>query len=416
MSTEADTRCFLLRPFVSEVRPSHVVVRFHPTHGREAIMPPHEFVLRKPRAAIKVRCETTGGGEGALLRRGGLEFINTSSTDEWYLASEGVGPRHADIYWDGRDDTIKITPVSIDGGPIRYTVVDTAPLAAGEHKVLEVGSNIEFGIACTYDPFACWTVASIDFGASKKTRAAGYEHYMNWAIGGFFSFCISNLTGIALLFAFSWVVGFEQVFNSIGRWNQSSLVLVSKGKSARECARQQPAHNNNQCDNNHRDNNQRDYKQRTTSSVMITRHLNNNLVSFPVPASSGLPAPTPEKTALQNFHKVADSAAGLLDRIQYMLYSAIAACHAMIPPGKFVIAFSLLVVILGGIWVYRGLRSRTYDTPDDSPAAPNDIIDWETKIRIAKMLLDEKMAVDSRQLGRQQAAGGVQGLMDMNLR
>ncbi|KAK8230314.1 hypothetical protein HDK90DRAFT_526656, partial [Phyllosticta capitalensis] len=210
MSTEADTRCFLLRPFVSEVRPSHVVVRFHPTHGREAIMPPHEFVLRKPRAAIKIRCETTGGGEGALLRRGGLEFINTSSTDEWYLASEGVGPRHADIYWDGRDDTIKITPVSIDGGPIRYTVVDTAPLAAGEHKVLEVGSNIEFGIACTYDPFACWTVASIDFGASKKTRAAGYEHYMNWAIGGFFSFCISNLTGIALLFAFSWVVGFEQ--------------------------------------------------------------------------------------------------------------------------------------------------------------------------------------------------------------
>ncbi|KAK8201415.1 hypothetical protein IWZ01DRAFT_546143 [Phyllosticta capitalensis] len=116
------------------------------------------------------------------------------------------------------------------------------------------------------------------------------------------------------------------------------------------------------------------------------------------------PAPTPEKTALQSFHMVADSAAGLLDRIQDILYSAIAACDAMMPPGKFVIAFSLLVVILGGIWVYRGLRSRTYDTPDDSPAAPSDMIDWETKIRIAETLLAENNAKCDTIMGHRQLA------------
>ncbi|KAK8201414.1 hypothetical protein IWZ01DRAFT_546142 [Phyllosticta capitalensis] len=181
-------------------------------NARNAVMLPHIFVLDKPKATIKVRRETAGGDEGALLRRGGVEFINTSSSNEFYLASPNIGPRHADIYWDGRDNTIRITPVTFDGDSIWRTVVDTTILVAGDHKILEVGSNLEFGAGNPDDPFACWAVADIQFGAPKKTRAAGYEHCMSWAMGRFLLFCVCNLLGIALYLAS------KRVFGSIGRF------------------------------------------------------------------------------------------------------------------------------------------------------------------------------------------------------
>ncbi|KAK7543729.1 hypothetical protein IWX49DRAFT_591592 [Phyllosticta citricarpa] len=175
-----DQRPFWVKLCSPSQRPCHMTFTLTPEHPAPARVTDHEFILHGPGKGVKIRHDFGNGNQNegritdvehalkARRRRGGGEFVNTSSINEMYLPSANVAAHHADIMWSNTGNKLMIKSVNDN-----TTMINHDRLKKDEFRELRVGDSIRFGNGAPEDPFSHWTVKSISWGQHALIQPSG---------------------------------------------------------------------------------------------------------------------------------------------------------------------------------------------------------------------------------------------------